>query len=306
MKPVIAIVGPTAAGKSRLALELAQILCGEVVNADSRQVYRFMNIGTAKPSPKEQALVPHHLIEIVSPDEEFSLAQYQRLAYEAIADIFARGRWPLLVGGSGLYVWAVVEGWQIPSVPPHWELRHTLEAQDSQKLYQELMKVDPQAAQRIDSRNTRRVIRALEVCLKTGMPFSQFQRKLPPPFPFIVVGLTTGREDLYRRIDERVEAMVKAGLVEEVRGLLERGYSPQLSAMSSVGYKQMIKYLEGKLDLATAIQQMKYETHRLARHQYAWFRPGDQRIRWFDIKDNIKKPISELVAQGSALAGGVR
>jgi len=288
MNHLVAIVGPTGIGKSRLALRLAQTFHGEIVNADSRQVYRHMDIGTAKPGPKELSLVPHHLIGIVNPDESFSLAHYQALTYQTIRDIQQRHKLPFLVGGSGLYVWAVLEGWKIPPVPPDLEFRQSLEKKaattGANELYQELRKVDPNAAQKIDPRNVRRVIRALEVYQKTKTSFSQLQGKKAPSFNILIIGLTADRAELYRRIDLRIDEMIGQGLVAEVEKLVNIGYDFNLPAMSSIGYKQIGVFLKGELTLATAIQQIKFETHRFVRHQYAWFRPKDERIHWFDIK----------------------
>jgi len=300
MNHLVAIVGPTGIGKSRLALHLAQAFSGEVVSADSRQVYRHMDIGTAKPSPEELPLVPHHLISIVSPDESFSLAQYQTLAYQIIQDIQQRDKLPFLVGGSGLYVWAVLEGWKIPSVPPDPEFRQNLEKRaansGANELYQELMEVDPTAAQKIDPRNTRRVIRALEVHRKASTSFSQLQSKETPPFNIFIIGLTADRAELYRRIDLRVDEMIAHGLVAEVEKLVNMGYDFNLPAMSSIGYRQIGLFLKGELTLAEAIQQIKFETHRFVRHQYAWFRLKDDRIHWFDIKNQVDAEIkSKLV-----------
>jgi len=197
MNRLVAIVGPTGIGKSQLALHLAQTFNGEIVSADSRQVYRHMDIGTAKPGLEELSLVPHHLLNIIDPDEDFSLAQYQRLAYRVIADIEQRNKLPLLIGGSGLYVWSVLEGWKIPSVPPDLEFRHSLEEKAAKagkdELYQELVKVDPIAAQGIDPRNVRRVIRALEVHRSTQTPLSQLRHKQAPPFKTLIIGLTADR-----------------------------------------------------------------------------------------------------------------
>jgi tRNA dimethylallyltransferase len=299
MKTVVAVVGPTAVGKSKLALSVAQTLDGEIINADSRQVYRYMDIGTAKPSTEERILVPHHLVDIANPDEIFSVALYQELAYKAIEDIQRRRKLALLVGGSGLYIWSVVEGWQIPHVPPDPDLRHQLSEKAGREgslvLYEELRRVDPAAAEKIDPRNVRRVIRALEVYQSTGVPFSQLQQKRALPFPTLLVGLTTERNELYRRINSRVDNMMKQGLLEEVRGLLEMGYSLNLPSMSSLSYKQIGLYLRGEVDLPSAIQQIKFETHRFARHQYAWFHLDDSRIHWFDIKEEIEPAILRLI-----------
>ncbi len=288
---LLAIVGPTAVGKSRLALELAQLLPGEIVSADSRQVYRYLDIGTAKPTPQERAIIPHHLIDIVDPDEEFNVALYQEMALKAIAGVQREGKTPILVGGSGLYVRAVTEGLTLPHIPPNLELRRTLEERGDQEgngpLYQELQAVDPVAAGRIDPRNRRRIIRALEVWHETGIPFSALQRSEPPSYSMLTIGLTTERTHLYRLIDERVDHMLAQCLVEEVVGLTKRGYGFDLPAMSSLGYRQIGEYLRGEAELPNAIQRIKYETHRFARHQYAWFRLRDTKICWFDVKDDI-------------------
>ena len=289
MNSLVAVVGPTGIGKSQVAFRLAQIFNGEIVNGDSRQIYRDMDIGTAKPTSAVLNLIPHHLISIIDPDEDFSLAQYQELAYTAIREIQHRGRLPLLVGGSGQYIWSVLEDWQVPQVSPDPEFRQQLEERATsnrkEALYQELIRIDPAAAQRIDHRNIRRVIRALEVQKSTGLPFSKLQRKRGEQrFRSLIVGLTTDRAELYRRIDLRVDEMIRQGLVTEVDRLMNRGYSFKLSSMSSIGYNQIGSYLRGELSLDTAIERIKYETHRFVRHQYNWFRPKDDRIEWFDIQ----------------------
>ena len=301
MNCLVAIVGPTGVGKSRLALHLAQGLNGEIVSADSRQIYRHMNIGTAKPISQELSLVPHHLIDIVNPDDDFSLAQYQHLACEAIENIQRRDKLAILVGGSGLYVWSVLEGWQMPAVPPDPEFRRNLQREASEigkdKLYQELVKVDPLAAQRIDPRNVRRTIRALEVYRTTGIPFSQLQNKRAPLFGIFIVGLTADRAELYRRIDQRVDEMMKQDLVAEVKRLVDMGYDFNLPAMSGIGYQQIGMFLRGELPLEAAIQRIKFETHRFARHQYAWFRLKDNRIKWFNIQNKVESEITALVTK---------
>jgi len=301
MNRLVVIVGPTGIGKSQLALRLAQTYDGEIVSADSRQVYRHMDIGTAKPSPQELSLVPHHLVNIVNPDDDFGLAQYQQLAYKAIKDIQQRNKLALLVGGSGLYIWAVLEGWGIPQVPPDLEYRHNIEEKAARvgtdELYQELMKVDPEAAMRIDRRNVRRIIRALEVYRSTGTPFSQLQHKQAPPFNTFIVGLTTDRAELYRRIDLRVDRMIEQGLVEEVEKLVNMGYNFNLPAMSGIGYKQIGMFLRSELTLASAIEQIKFETHRFVRHQYSWFHLKDDRIQWFDTQGEVELQIATPIAK---------
>jgi tRNA dimethylallyltransferase len=300
MSRLIAIVGPTAVGKSVLAIRLAQVFDGEIVSADSRQVYRYVDIGTAKPSHEERALVPHHLIDVVDPDQDFSLALYQEMAYRAVEDINERGKLPLLVGGSGLYVQTVIGGFSIPQVAPDPELRQRLEEKAAGEgyvaLYRELEQVDADAARKIDPRNVRRVIRALEVCHTAGLPFSQL-RSSEPLFQTLVIGLTTAREDLYRRIDDRVDSMIERGLVEEVQALLKRGYSLDLPSLSGLGYKQIGDYLQGEVELDMVVQRIKHETHRFARHQYAWFRLRDEKIHWFDVRDETEKPIYGLVRE---------
>jgi tRNA dimethylallyltransferase len=290
---VIAIVGPTAVGKSELALRLARYFSIEIISADSRQVYRYMDVGTSKPSPAERALVPHHIIDVVEPDEDFSLAMYHQLAVEALRAIQQKGRLPVLVGGSGLYAWSLIEGWKIPQVPPDRKLRRQLEArakkEGSQILYQELQNIDPVAAEKIDPGNIRRTIRALEIYYATGQPPSQLQHKDLPDSPVLIIGLTQQRNELYRKIDWRVDEMIQNGLVEEVEWLLKKGYSRSLPSMSGIGYKQIAQFLQGEMTLPEAIDKIKYETHRLARHQYAWFRPGDSRIHWFDAGEAVPK-----------------
>jgi tRNA dimethylallyltransferase len=284
---VIAIVGPTAVGKSELALQLAQYFSLEIISADSRQVYRYMDIGTSKPTLAERTSVPHYVIDVVDPDEDFSLAMYHRLAIEALGAIQQKRKLPLLVGGSGLYVWSLIEGWKIPEVPPDHKLRRRLEARaeqgGSRGLYRELQDVDPVAAAKINPANIRRIVRALEIYYVAGKAPSQLQRKVLPAFSTLVIGLTRDRSELYGRIDRRVDKMIQRGLVEEVDGLLKRGYSPSLPSMSGIGYKQIRQFLRGEMTLPEAIDKTKYETHRLARHQYAWFRLSDDKIRWFDV-----------------------
>jgi tRNA dimethylallyltransferase len=303
MKRIIVIVGPTGIGKSRLAMHLASVFRGEIVSADSRQVYRFMDVGTAKPTPSELKSVPHHLIDIANPDDDFSLATYQELAYQAIADIHRRGKLPFLVGGTGLYIRAVLEGWQIPRVSPDKNFRYNIAKRANEtnidEIYQQLVLADPDAAAKIDRRNVRRVIRALEVHAKAGQAFSRLERKIPPPFTPLVIGLTTERSALYRIVDQRVDSMIERGLVQEVENLLKMGYDFNLPSMSGIGYRQIGQFLKGELTLEAAIQKIKTETHRFIRHQYAWFRLSDEKIHWFDIEptkdSDIEKTLKEFL-----------
>ena len=283
-RPVLSIVGPTAVGKSALALHLAQVFDGEIVNADSRQVYRLMDIGTAKPSPEDRSKVPHHLVDILDPDQEFSLALFLDLAGGAIQDIRSRGKLPIVTGGSGQYIWALLEGWDVPNVPPDTRLRQKLEERGRREgasaLHRSLSEVDPETASRIDARNLRRMIRALEVHHAVGLSPSVLPRKRPPPYNPLVIGLTMSREALYGRIDRRVDEMLERGLVGEVRDLLGMGYSQNLPCMSGMGYREIALHLGGEYSLEEVSQRIKYDTHRYARHQYAWFRLGDPRICW--------------------------
>jgi len=281
LPPLVVIVGPTAVGKTAVSLCLAEALDGEIVSADSRQVYRGMDIGTAKATPEERGRVPHHLIDVVDPDETLSLAQFQRLAYAAIDDILARGRLPLLVGGSGQYVRAVVEGWGVPEVAPQGRLRAALEALSSDELACWLTALDPVAAGRIDPRNRRRVIRALEVTLVTGRPISIQQRKSPPPYHISQIGLSLARPLLYQRIDARVERMMAMGLLEETRCLAEV-YGWDVPAMSGLGYAQLGAHLRGEMTLEESVAAIKRETRRFVRQQANWFKPDEPSIRWFD------------------------
>ena len=281
--PLVAILGPTAAGKTALSIQLAEKFHGEIVSADSRQVYRGMDVGTAKPTADEQRRVRHHLIDIVDPDEPFTLSEYQKLAYAAIADIHSRGRVPFLVGGSGLYVRAVLEGLSIPRVAPDSARRAELERADADSLYARLQQLDPSAAAKIDLRNKRRVIRALEVFESTGRTFSAQQASEAPDYRVLRIGLTLPRQELYRRINERVDQMVAAGLVDEVRGLLAQGGTADAPAMSGLGYRQIESYLRGSTTLEEAVRLLKRDTRRFVHHQYSWFRLDDAHIRWFDL-----------------------
>ena len=305
---LIVIVGPTAVGKTALSLHLAEVFEGEIVSADSRLFYRGMDVGTAKPTPEERARVPHHLVDIAAPDETVGLAEFQEQAYAAIRDIHARGKLPLLVGGTGQYVRAVVQGWRVPRVPPDPALRARLEAQAEREggaaLHGRLAELDPKAAERLDPRNVRRVIRALEVCLITGRPISEQQGKQPPPYRILQIGLTMERAALYARVDRRVEAMMAAGLEDEVRRLVEAGYAWDLPAMSGLGYAQFRPYFEGQATLEEVVVEIERATRRFVRHQYNWFRLTDPAIRWFDVAGMMVGEIERFVRGWLAEASG--
>ena len=297
--PLVAIVGPTAVGKTALSLHLAEVLGGEVVSADSRQVYCGMDIGTAKASLEERARVPHHLLDVVNPDQVLSLAQYQEMAYAAVDAILSRGHIPFLVGGTGQYVMAVLEGWQVPRVPPDQAVRHQLYRQAEEEgaavLHSRLQALDPVAAGRVDARNIRRVVRALEVCLVTGRPISEQQGRSRPPYRCLLVGLNLPRSELYRRIDVRVERMVTTGLEAEVRGLVAAGYGFDLPAMSGVGYGQFAPYLACEATLDEVVDQVKRATRRFVRQQGNWFRLNDSRIHWFEAYPEPFMAVLDLV-----------
>ena len=303
---VLFIVGPTASGKTAASLELASRARVEIVNADSRQVYRGMSIGTGKPTPAELAAVPHHLIDVAAPDERYNLARFLAEARTAIAGIASRGATPVVVGGTGQYVWGLAEGWQAPAVPPDPRLRAELAEEarlrGPEALHERLRAVDPGSADAIDPRNVRRVVRALEVWRATGAPFSRQRRRSPPAFEPVLLGIAPERAVLHERADARVDAMLSGGWPEravlreradarvdamlsggwpeEVRGLLDAGYGPDLPSFSSVGYREVAAYVQGSMTLAETAERVKSATHRLIRRQATWFKTTDPRIAW--------------------------
>ncbi|MDP6549379.1 MAG: tRNA (adenosine(37)-N6)-dimethylallyltransferase MiaA [Dehalococcoidia bacterium] len=298
--PVLFIVGPTAVGKTGLAVALARRLNGEIVNADSRQVYRYMDIGTAKPSPEELAQAPHHLLDIVDPGINFDLASFLSLARGSIQDIRSRVRLPVVAGGSGQYVWALIEGWQVPKVPPdpafRREKQQEADLHGPMPLYRQLQEADPGRAAQLDPRNVRRVIRALEVCRSPQRAASDLQGRTQPMENVLVIGLTIDREELYQRIDDRVDRMMAAGLLEEVRNLDAMGYRMGQGPLASPGYRELGQHLAGEITLDEAVQRTKYQTHRLARRQHTWFKPDDGRIRWLDASGPGLEASAELLA----------
>ena len=286
---LLCILGPTAVGKTEIAIAVAQKLDAEIVSADSRQIYRYMDIGTAKPTPSEQAQVRHHLIDCVAPDERFSVADYQRAADIAIQDIQSRGKQAMLVGGAGLYFRAVVDGlFDGPEADPGFRARLRTEAQEfgAEILYSRLSQIDPESASRIHPNDLIRIIRALEVYEKTGKAISELQQewnRASPRYSFVAFGINRERQELYQRIEARVDEMLAAGLLEEVKGLIARGYD-NLPAMQSFGYKELIDYLHGECDWNTAVNLLKRNTRRFAKRQLTWFR-NDPRIKWLDFSE---------------------
>jgi tRNA dimethylallyltransferase len=283
--PLILIVGATAVGKTELAIKLAEKFNGEIISADSRLFYKGMDVGTAKPSKQELSRVPHHLIDIVNPDETLSLAVFQKKATEIIEDNYKRNKLPFLVGGTGQYVRAVTEGWTPPEVTPNDELRNILEKLKEEKgrewLYEKLKTLDTEAAEKIDLRNYRRTIRALEVILITGRKFSEQRSKGESPYHLISIGLTRPREELYKRVNERIESMFANGLLDEVKGLLDKGYSPTLPSMSAIGYRECVGVVKGQMSIEQAKVEMRRVTRIFVRRQSNWFKEADESIKWF-------------------------
>lgn len=298
-KPLIIILGPTAVGKTALSIELAQRFDGEIVSADSRQLYRGMDIGTAKPSVNELTTVPHHLINVADPDDVWNLAIYQQQAYQAIDGIHHRNRLPFLVGGTGQYIRSIVEGWRIPQQSPDYDLRDAItrwgETIGAQRLHAGLTFIDPDAAKNMDYRNIRRTVRALEVIFKTGQRFSDLRCKQEPHYETIMVGLNRPRDALFARIDQRVDEMIAQGLIEEVQGLLSAGYYPDLPTLSAIGYDEIIKYLQGQIKQQDAVALIKTNTRVYVRRQANWFKSDDPRITWFTVSDGIAEPIEEFI-----------
>jgi tRNA dimethylallyltransferase len=278
MNPLIILAGPTAVGKTELSIKLAQHLKAEIISADSMQVYKRMDIGTAKPSREEREAVPHHLIDLVEPDQDFSVADYQRCFEQTVASIYSKGKLPLLTGGTGLYIRACIQGYNLEPGEPLPDLRRKLKEEaerfGSSYIYQKLVKVDPVAAAKIHPNDLRRVIRSLEVFKNTGVPISQLPQKRNSGYEYnaIYLFLNRERDELYRRIELRAERMVSEGLVEEVHDLLNNGFSSQLKPMQSLGYKQICSYLQGEVSLEEAIASIKQETRRYAKRQLTWFR----------------------------------
>ena len=287
--PVVFIVGPTASGKTDAGIRFAESINGEVVSADSRYLYRGMDIGTAKPSLEERRGIPHWLIDVADPDETWSLSLFRTAADEAIRDIYSRGKIPLVVGGTGQYVRAILEGWSIPEGEPGPRLRNVLETWGNeigaQELHRKLSIVDPEAAAAIQWQNMRRTIRALEVIFSSGQKFSAQRTIKESPYNALIFGMRRDRSLLYERIDTRVDWMIQNGLVEETAGLLAEGYSETLPAMSAIGYKEICDYLNGKTNLDEAAQLIKFRTHNYVRRQANWFKASDPDIHWVDPDD---------------------
>jgi len=297
--PLIVIVGPSAVGKTGISIQLAERLNGEIVSADSRLFYRGMDIGTAKPTPEERRGVPHHLIDVADPNATWSLAVFQQAAAKVIAGIHGRGRLPLLVGGTGQYIHAVTHGWTPPVTSPDAQLRAELEARAEATgrlaLHAELQELDPAAAERIDPRNVRRTVRALEVIRLTGRKFSEQRGQAESGYRLLTIGLIRPRPELYARVDARIEAMFAAGLLDEVQGLLDSGCSPNLPTMSAIGYRECVSVLQGHMDVEQAKVEMRRLTRIFVRRQAAWFKLDDPSIHWFEAGKARVEEIEEVI-----------
>lgn len=294
--PLVVICGPTAAGKTAFSLELAERFGAEIVSADSRQVYRGMDIGTAKATAEERARIPHHLIDVAEVDEDYSVADFAVQGRRAILDISARGKRPFVVGGTGLYIRALTEGLlDAPAGDP--QVRQAIldqgDAEGEGALYRRLQRVDPPLAERLKPRDQVRIVRGLEVFEISGRRLSDLQEGhafAEQPYPLLVVGVTLARDELYRRIDGRVEAMVAGGLVEEVSALLARGFSPGLKALRTIGYQEIIRHLAGEISLDEAVALIQRDSRRYAKRQLTWFR-RDKKIIWVDsLRESAKIP----------------
>ena len=286
--PVTVIVGPTAVGNTAFAIELAKIANAEIVSADSRYFYRGMDIGTAKPTPEERQSIPHHLIDVADPDETWSLALFQQKAYDAIASIHERGKNVIVVGGTGQYIRALLQGWSPPTMEADLVMRAVLEDWANEigpmEIHKKLAILDPIAAEKIDYRNVRRTIRALEVIFGSGQRFSEQRKVTESPYSFLILGLNRSRSSLYQRIDQRIDQMIRQGFIEEVAGLLEKGYSPALPSMSAIGYREISAYLNHELSLDEAIRLIKQRTRNFVRRQANWFKTNDPQIHWFNLE----------------------
>ncbi len=292
--PLLVIVGPTAVGKTSLSIQLARQLRGEIISADSMQVYRYLDIGTAKPTPDEQKEAPHHLIDVVNPDQRFTVYDYQKLAQKAIVQVYERGKLPILTGGTGLYIKAVLDQYAFTKTQSDLHGRKELQKEAQKKgkehLYARLEKIDPEAARRIHPNDLRRVIRALEYYQVTGEPISQQWKKTQEkesPYQAMMVGLNMPRPSLYERIEKRVDQMIAEGLIEEVEGLLKADYNKNLKPLQSLGYRHIINFLEGKWELDETVHYFKRDTRNFAKRQLTWFR-ADQRIHWYELDPEMK------------------
>lgn len=280
MTDPILIFGPTASGKTDLSIALALKINGEIISADSMQVYRSMDIGTAKPSKEQIRTVPHHLIDIVDPDEEWNVAGFMDNAEKLIPDIKKRGRVPIIVGGTGLYLNALINGFSFPIAEKDEALRDKLSSKSAEELYAKLCRIDPESAKKINKNDKKRVIRAIEVFESTGTPISKMQKSKKSD-GLRLFCMNMEREALYKRINERVDGMIEKGLADEVKALLNKGYSKELNSMQALGYKETVQFLEGSISLDEAVELIKRKTRNFAKRQLSWFRRFEN-VSWID------------------------
>ncbi len=289
---LVVLIGPTAVGKTKMSIELAKRLNGEIISGDSMQIYKGMDIGTAKIKPEEMEGIPHHLLDIKEPDESFSVAEFQQLVRSLIREITRRGKLPMIVGGTGLYIQSVIYDYRFSDAPSDEMYRRHLQRIAEEKggmiLYEQLKSIDPQSAERIHPNNIRRVIRALEIYHCTGKTMTEWQKTQTPELLYdaAIVGLTMEREQLYRRINERVDQMIAEGLLEEVKSLYERGIR-DCQSIQAIGYKEMYAYLDGHISWEEAVEQLKQNSRRYAKRQMTWFR-NQMPVQWFDMTDTSK------------------
>jgi tRNA dimethylallyltransferase len=285
-KPVIFLVGPTASGKTSLSIQIAKFLETEIISADSRYFYRKMDIGTAKPSLKEMDGIRHHMIDIADPSETISVAFFKEETEKIISALHEKQKIPIVVGGTGQYIHAIIHNWSMPQIEPEPKLREFLEKyaaeHGKEKLYKYLEKYDPEAAEIIDFRNVRRTIRAIEVIMKTGKRFSNLRKASTSLYDQKIIGIHWDREELYRRIDQRIEEMIANGFIEEVEKLMKSGYPLNIPAMSAIGYREIMYYLKGKCVMEEAITLIKRNSRQYVRRQANWFKESDPTIKWFD------------------------
>ncbi|NTV90251.1 MAG: tRNA (adenosine(37)-N6)-dimethylallyltransferase MiaA [Clostridiales bacterium] len=305
MEPVIVIAGPTASGKSAVAIELAKLINGEIISADSMQIYKHMDIGTAKPSDSEMKGIKHYLIDEVAPDQEFSVARFQELALAYIKEIIAKGKHPIVVGGTGLYINSLVYNISFSETKIDWELREALRLEAIEKgnryLHEKLKEMDPEAAARLHENDVKRVIRAIEVFTQTKTTMSEHidnSRLIPPPYNYIVFGLNLDRQRLYRRIEERIDLMLENGLVGEVKKLVELGYDKNSVAMQGLGYKEILSYLRGETSLDEAVDILKMDTRRYAKRQITWFKRTEG-IQWIEMEQGCDYADKAKIMQSS-------
>lgn len=300
MEKVVVIVGPTASGKTKLAIELAKRIDGEIVSCDSMQIYKYMDIGTAKPTKQEMSEVVHHMIDVVLPDEEFSVAKYKDMAEGCIEDILRRNKAPIVVGGTGLYANALIYNLDFKDTVCNWEYRHRLEREalkyGNKYLHDKLKEIDKESYDRLHENDVKRIIRALEVYNFTGRTITQQtkeSRENPPKYKYIVFGLSVDREELYKRINKRVDIMLESGLVDEVKNIVELGYENTKTASSAIGYKEIFAWLKGECSYCDTVEKIKMESRRYAKRQITWFKRVEN-IHMVDMNRDVEDIVLQM------------